>query len=61
MLAIFGLCIISSISGKSLLLGLISGTFGILIATIGIDDITGNMRFTFDYMNLFSGINLSRS
>ncbi len=57
MLAIFGLCIISSISGKSLLLGLISGTFGILIATIGIDDITGNMRFTFDYMNLFSGIN----
>ncbi|MBC7006266.1 tripartite tricarboxylate transporter permease, partial [Photobacterium sp. BZF1] len=57
MLAMFGLCIISSISGKSLLIGLLSGGLGILLATIGIDDITGNMRFTFDYMNLYSGIN----
>ncbi|RKF19873.1 C4-dicarboxylate ABC transporter permease [Alginatibacterium sediminis] len=56
MLAMFGLCIISSISGKSMLIGLLSGTFGILIATIGIDDITGSMRFTFNNMNLFSGI-----
>lgn len=57
MLALFGLCIISSISGKSMLIGMISGTLGILIATIGIDNITGTMRFTFDNMNLFSGIN----
>ena len=57
MLAIFGLCVISSISGKSMLLGLISGALGILIATIGIDDITGTLRFTFNNMNLFSGIN----
>lgn len=57
MLAIFGLCIITSISGKSMVIGLLSGTLGILIATIGIDDITGTMRFTFGNMNLFSGIN----
>ncbi|MFT6925492.1 MAG: putative tricarboxylic transport membrane protein [Psychromonas sp.] len=57
MLALFGLCIISTISGKSMVIGLLSGTLGILIATIGIDDITGTMRFTFDNMNLFSGIN----
>lgn len=57
MLAVFGLCIISSISGKSLFLGLISGLVGMFIATIGLDDITSNMRFTFDNINLYSGIN----
>ncbi len=57
MLAVFGLCIISSISGKSMLKGLLSGCFGILIATIGIDKITGVMRFSFNSMNLFSGVN----
>lgn len=57
MLAVFGLCIISSISGKSLFLGLISGFLGMFIATIGLDDITSNMRFTFDNINLYSGIN----
>ena len=57
MLAVFGLCIISSISGKSLFLGLISGLLGMFIATIGLDDITSNMRFTFENINLYSGIN----
>lgn len=57
-LAIFGISIISSISGKSLVKGLISGLIGLLIATIGIDPIGGFPRFTFDSMNLTSGVNL---
>lgn len=57
MLAIFGLCIISSISGRSMILGLLTGALGMLIATIGIDDISGVARFTFGNVNLFSGIN----
>jgi len=57
MLAIFGLCIISSISGKSMAKGILCGTLGILVATVGIDSITGTMRFTFNNMNLLSGIN----
>jgi putative tricarboxylic transport membrane protein len=57
MLAIFGLCIISSISGRSMLLGLLTGALGMLIATIGIDDISGVARFTFGNINLFSGVN----
>ncbi|WP_428770857.1 tripartite tricarboxylate transporter permease [Treponema sp. HNW] len=57
MLAVFGLCIISSISGKSMAKGIVCGCIGILIATIGIDSITGKMRFTFNNMNLLSGIN----
>ncbi len=57
MLALFGLCIIASISGKSMAKGLLSGTFGILLATIGIDSITGTLRFTGGNVNLYSGIN----
>lgn len=57
MLAVFGLCIISSISGKSVLIGFLCGAFGVLIATIGIDDISGVARFTFGNINLFSGVN----
>jgi putative tricarboxylic transport membrane protein len=57
MLATFGLCIIASISGTSLAKGIICGSVGILLATIGIDSITGTIRFTFNNMNLLSGIN----
>lgn len=46
-LAVFGLTIIASISGDSMTKGLLSGFFGLLIATIGIDPIQGYGRFTF--------------
>jgi putative tricarboxylic transport membrane protein len=45
-LAVFGLSVIISISGKSLIKGLISGFFGLLIATIGMDKVSGYLRFT---------------
>ncbi len=57
MLAVFGLCVISSISGTSMAKGMLCGCAGILLATIGIDGITGKMRFTFNSMNLLGGIN----
>lgn len=46
-LAIFGLSIIVSISGKSLMKGLMTGFIGLLVATIGLDPMTGYPRFTF--------------
>lgn len=46
-LAIFGLSIIVGISGKSILKGLIAGVLGLLVATIGLDPMTGYPRFTF--------------
>ncbi len=55
-LALFGLSIISSISGDNVIKGLIAGFFGLLLATIGLDPITGYPRFTFDSTNLLSGI-----
>lgn len=56
-LAIFGLSIIISVSGGSILKGLISGFLGLLIATIGLDPMNGFPRFTFGNMNLIEGPN----
>lgn len=54
-LAIFGLSIIVSISGRSLIKGAISAFFGLLIASIGFDPISGFPRFTFGMMEMMEG------
>jgi len=54
-LAMFGLSIIISVSGRSVLKGVMAGLFGLLIATIGIDPVSGYPRFTFGTMELFEG------
>ncbi len=56
-LALFGLSIIISVSGGSVLKGVISGFFGLIIATMGLDPITGFPRFTFGVMDLYEGPN----
>lgn len=56
MLAVFGLSIIAHVSGPSLAMGIISGTFGIVLSTVGIDRMTGFMRFSFGSINLVNGI-----
>lgn len=57
-LAIFGLSVIASVSGNSILKGLISGGVGILVATVGIDAVSGVTRFTFGNLNLYNGIKM---
>lgn len=57
-LAIFGLSVIASVSGKSLLKGLISGGLGILLATVGIDSVSGLSRFTFGNFRLYNGVKM---
>lgn len=54
-LAIFGLSIIISVSGNSIVKGIIAGFFGLLISTIGFDPISGFPRFTYGSMDLFEG------
>jgi len=54
-LAVFGLSIIASISGKSPVKGLLAGMFGLLISTVGLDPVTSFPRFTFGEINLFNG------
>ncbi|MGQ9616886.1 MAG: tripartite tricarboxylate transporter permease [Spirochaetota bacterium] len=54
-LMVFGLTVIASVSGTSLIKGLCSGFFGLLIASIGIDELTGYARFSFNIPNLMTG------
>lgn len=58
LLSLFGLTIISSLSGGSFLKGIIGGLIGLFIGTIGTDPIRGHLRFTFGYMYLFDSIPL---
>ena len=55
-LAFFGISIISSISGKSLVKGLISGLLGLILALVGMDNISGFTRFTFGSIFLMNGL-----
>jgi len=53
---IFGLTMIVSISGKSLIKGFIVAAFGLLLSTVGMDPISGVMRFTFGSYQLVEGL-----
>ena len=54
-LAIFGLSVIISISGRSLIKGMMAGFFGLLISAIGFDPISGYPRFTFGMVEMMEG------
>ncbi len=54
-LAVFGLSVIISISGTSILKGVIAGFFGLLISSIGFDPISGYPRYTFGFVELLEG------
>jgi len=58
MIAVFGLSIIVSISGESLLKGFIVAGLGLLLCCIGLDPMDGYPRFTFGSLNLYSGFEL---
>ncbi|UCZ53196.1 tripartite tricarboxylate transporter permease [Bacillus shivajii] len=55
-LIILSLTIIASVTGDSLVKGLIAGLFGLLIATVGADPIAGIARYTFDLRALRAGL-----
>lgn len=57
-LIILALTVVGSISGPSLIKGIICCCLGILVSTIGISESTGATRFTFGLEDLNSGISL---
>jgi len=57
-LTTLGLSVVSGISGGSVLRGVLSCLFGLFLATVGTDGITGVERFTFDTTILLGGIEL---
>ena len=59
-LAVFGISIITSVSSGSIIKGLLGGVIGLFIATIGIDNLSGNLRFTFGTTYLLGGFRLYR-
>lgn len=54
--AILGITIIASLSQESTVRGLFSGALGLLLATVGMDMVTGTPRFTFGQLELYQGI-----
>jgi putative tricarboxylic transport membrane protein len=57
-LAVLGLTVVVSLSGGDLIKGFIGVALGLFIATIGMDPLTGTERFTFNSLELLSGIDL---
>jgi putative tricarboxylic transport membrane protein len=55
-LMVLGLLAISGLAGKSMVKALMMTAFGLLLATIGIDNVSGVSRFTFDIPQLFQGL-----
>lgn len=55
-IAVLGITMIGTLSKGSAIKGLLSGAIGLLLATVGMDSTTGTARFTFDNINLYSGI-----
>jgi putative tricarboxylic transport membrane protein len=56
-LIVFSLMIIAGISGEKLLYGLFSATLGLLLATVGLDQIYGTDRFIMGNANMMGGLN----
>lgn len=57
-LAVIGLSAVSAVSGRSLLKSIAAMCLGVVFATIGMDPIRGQERFTFDTFYLEAGMNL---
>jgi putative tricarboxylic transport membrane protein len=55
-LAVFGLTLISALSEGNLLKGLIGACFGLLLACVGVAEISADVRFTFGSQTLLGGI-----
>lgn len=58
LLALLGLSMIAIVSQTSLIKGIISGFFGLLLTTIGMAPIAPEQRYTFDSLLLYEGLEL---
>lgn len=57
LLSLFGLTVIASLAGDSVVKGMFSGILGLLLGCIGLDAISGRPRMTLGSLNLEDGIN----
>lgn len=57
-LVLFGMSTICALAEKSLLRGLIAGALGLMMMTIGLDELDATHRLTFGFTNMLQGVNL---
>lgn len=57
-IATFGLVSIAVLIGGDPVKGILSALLGLLISTVGMDTVTGRIRFTFDRLELVDGVNI---
>ncbi|HEX7127451.1 MAG TPA: tripartite tricarboxylate transporter permease [Thermodesulfobacteriota bacterium] len=58
MIAVFGLTVVSSLTGDDIWKGLLASAFGVLIAMVGADGMTAFERGTFGILHLYDGVPL---
>ncbi len=54
-LAIFGLSLIASLSSGNLIKGLIGGAFGMILSTVGVAEVSADIRLTFGSQTMIGG------
>lgn len=57
-LGVFALICIANVSRGAMSKGLLAGAIGLFLATVGVDHVTGDMRFTFGNFEMTAGISL---
>jgi putative tricarboxylic transport membrane protein len=57
-LAVFALTLLAGLGEASFLKGLAAGLFGLLLTTVGLDTLTGSLRFTFGRAELLTGVDV---
>ena len=57
-LILFGIAMVSTLSGKNKAKGLVIGILGLLVSSVGIHLVSGIPRFTFGNLTLMDGLNL---
>lgn len=55
-MTLFGLCLVTSLTGKSLSKGIVTVLIGLTLSTVGSDTMSGTSRLTFGYLQLLDGI-----
>ena len=58
MLSLLGITFVASLGGEDQLKGIVAGGIGLMLATIGMDPISGIQRYTFGQLFLWDGIGL---
>ncbi|QOR71095.1 tripartite tricarboxylate transporter permease [Ruania alkalisoli] len=58
-LCIFAILVLSRLSGGTFTRSMLAVGLGLMLATIGLDDLSGNVRFTFDIGELIQGVEIT--